>query len=117
MGKLILRSAVLAAGLLTITVLLIGSTAGVIAQGRSTAVPLITLIPPTLAPTAAPTSLPPFTVSIVADIKQRQPQILRIGILYNIGRFSSLSTTGEVRGFEADIGRAIAEDWGVNPEF
>jgi polar amino acid transport system substrate-binding protein len=28
-----------------------------------------------------------------------------------------LSSTGEVRGYEADIARAIAEDWGVKPEF
>ena len=40
-----------------------------------------------------------------------------MGILYNIGRFATLTDTGDVQGFEASIAQAIAEDWGVNVQF
>jgi ABC-type amino acid transport substrate-binding protein len=52
--------------------------------------------------------------SALALIRQNKDRPrLRIGILYNAEPFASLSDTGDVIGFEADIGRAIAEDWGI----
>ncbi len=76
---------------------------------------LSTLVPPTLMPTlVAPTATPLPLVSALANIlvDKNHPR-LNIGILYNAPPFESLTNTGELVGFEADIGRAIAQDWGV----
>lgn len=77
--------------------------------------PLTTLVPPTLFPTPIPaTATPPVTISALANIRANKDQPhLTIGILYNAKPFASLNDTGDVVGFEADIGRAIAQDWGI----
>jgi putative glutamine transport system substrate-binding protein len=96
-----------------VAILLTGLSSIVSAQGERTPVPLATLIPPTVVPpppTATP--IPPSPLSVLARFKDPKAP-LRVGILYNVGRFSTLTDTGDVRGFEADLAEAIAEDWGV----
>lgn len=78
--------------------------------------PAPTLVPPTLVPQpqdALIDALP--SESGVARI-QRDAKV-RIGILYNEPPFGVLNERGEVSGFDADLGRALAEAWGVELEF
>jgi ABC-type amino acid transport substrate-binding protein len=77
--------------------------------------PLATLVPPTLFPTSIPpTAIPPISQSALARIRaDRDRPRLSIGILYNAAPFAELNDNGEIIGFEADIGRAFAEDWGI----
>ncbi|MBN1964698.1 MAG: transporter substrate-binding domain-containing protein [Anaerolineae bacterium] len=89
-------------------------TPGVVQQGTPDAP--ATLVPPTPLPVfdnPVPTPVP--TTSAVARI--RGDGVLRIGVLYNNAPLSSLSERGEVVGYEADIARAVAEDWGVEAAF
>src|SRR5687768_7897559 len=78
--------------------------------------PVPTLVPPTLVPTiesGMTDALPSASglARIQADGK------VRIGILYNEPPFGELNVRGEVSGFDADLARAMAEAWGVQPEF
>jgi ABC-type amino acid transport substrate-binding protein len=77
--------------------------------------PLSTLVPPTLFPTSPPpTAIPALAQSSLARIrKDKDNPRLMIGILYNAEPFASLNNNGEVVGFEADIARAFAQDWGI----
>ena len=81
----------------------------------NTAVP--TLAVPTLVPRDAET--PPFdalrTESAVADIIASGT--FRVGILYNEPPYSELTLQGELRGFDVDLLRLIAETWGSEIEF
>ncbi len=79
---------------------------------------LATLVPPTLFPTdSPPTATPVFTISALADIlANKDHPRLTIGILYNAPPFAKLDMTGQVVGFEADLGHAIAQDWGIQGE-
>jgi polar amino acid transport system substrate-binding protein len=71
-----------------------------------------TRVPPTLVPPApTPTPYPPITRSALARIRERGSLI--VGIPFNRKPFSGINALGAVEGFEADIARAIAEDWGV----
>ncbi len=85
-------------------------------QGTETppdAVP--TLVPPTPVP-PLPVDRPDTPVeSALAHV--REQGVLRVGVLYNNPPMSSLSERGIVEGYEADLARAIAEDWEVEPEF
>ncbi|MBE2183943.1 MAG: transporter substrate-binding domain-containing protein [Anaerolineae bacterium] len=75
-----------------------------------------TLIPPTLVPmveTALVDALP--TESGIARIVASNA--VRIGILFNEIPFGELNVRGEISGFDADLGRAVAEAWGITPEF
>lgn len=85
-----------------------------LAQDGPTPPPLATLVSPTLVP-PAPTAAPftPVSISALARIRQREPQTLVVGIPFNLKPFASITETGDVEGFEADIARAIAEDWGA----
>jgi ABC-type amino acid transport substrate-binding protein len=89
------------------------------AQATRTPVPLVTLVPPTLVPPPpSPTATQPPTQSALARIKTRisannRPTLI-VGLPYNVERFASLTTTGSVAGFEADLAQAIADDWGVD---
>jgi polar amino acid transport system substrate-binding protein len=105
-----LRLSALLIGLLTILLVLTGAVAT--AQTERTPVPLVTLVPPTpLPPGPTPTARPLLTQSALVRIKTDQRLI--VGIPYNVARFSTLTVTGDVEGFEADIAQAIADDWGV----
>ncbi|NPV66829.1 MAG: transporter substrate-binding domain-containing protein [Anaerolineae bacterium] len=55
--------------------------------------------------------------SVSALERIRADGVLRVGVLYNTPPMSSLSERGQVVGYEADLARAIAEDWGVEAEF
>ncbi len=112
MRKVILRPAL--TGCVLIVVFLLVDLSGIVIaqQPARTPVPLVTLVPPTpLPPAPTGTTLPPITQSALARIKANG--YITIGIPYNITRFATLTTTGDVDGFEADIAQAIADDWGV----
>ncbi|MEP7289792.1 MAG: transporter substrate-binding domain-containing protein [Chloroflexota bacterium] len=118
MPNVIVRSTLWRVGLFTVLLLVavVSMFSQANAEGPGTPPPLATLVPPTLVPPPPPpTAPPPFTQSAIAGIKANN--VLRVGILYNIGRFSTLTSTGDVDGFEADIAQAIADDWGVKLEF
>ncbi|MFQ3535914.1 MAG: transporter substrate-binding domain-containing protein [Aggregatilineales bacterium] len=71
-----------------------------------------TRVPPTLVPPPpSPTPYPPITRSALARIRERERLI--VGMPFNRKPFSGINALGVVEGFEADIARAIAEDWGV----
>lgn len=74
------------------------------------------IVPPTLVPTPqrAINDFVP-TESVVAKI-QRDGNV-RVGVLYNEPPFGELTVRGEVRGFDADLARKMAEAWGVEVEF
>ncbi|MBX3084832.1 MAG: transporter substrate-binding domain-containing protein [Anaerolineae bacterium] len=92
------------------------------AQGNNTPIPLVTIAPPTLVPpppSPEPTALP--ADSALARIKNRvgsnnKPTVI-VGIPYNIMPFAHITDTGAVEGFEADIARAIVEDWGADVQW
>lgn len=76
---------------------------------------------PTLVP---PTPLPPsnqavqdalITESTATQI-QNNGQV-RVGILYSEPPFGELNIRGDVVGYDAAVGRQLAEAWGVNPVF
>jgi polar amino acid transport system substrate-binding protein len=98
------------AGLMLLAALLASVNAK--AQGQP---PLATLPVPTLFPTSVPpTPIPALAQSALARIRaEKDNPRLQIGILYNAKPFASLNLNGEVDGFEADIGRAFAQDWGI----
>ncbi len=90
----------------------------VAAQGNPTPIPLETRISPTLLPPApTPTPFAPITRSAVARIRERNPQTVIVGLPFNNKPFSSINAIGALEGFEADLARAIAEDWGVKIEY
>jgi ABC-type amino acid transport substrate-binding protein len=114
-----IASILIFAGVLSLALLLAGLSTNISAQGERTPVPLFTLVPPTpLATPLPPTPPPPLTQSALARIKARvtsetdKPKLV-VGIPYNIALFSTLTDTGEIDGFEADIAQAIADDWGA----
>ncbi|MEL7235009.1 MAG: transporter substrate-binding domain-containing protein, partial [Chloroflexota bacterium] len=75
-----------------------------------------TLVPPT--PVPVPPSAPfdaLLAQSALARI-QESGQI-RVGMLYNEAPFGELNIRGEVDGFDAALGRKLAELWGVEVEF
>src|SRR5689334_11760203 len=103
----------LSLALIAILVLSASTLSTITAQTPRTPVPLVTLVPPTpLPPPPTATPLPPLIQSALVRIKADPPHVV-IGIPYNISRFATLTITGEVEGFEADIASAIADDWGV----
>lgn len=96
--------------LLLVTLLWALSMGGLQAQE---AVP--TLVPPTLVPTPVRPvndSLP--TESAVARIVRDQR--VRVGVLYNEPPFGELTVSQQVRGFDADLARAMAKLWDVDVE-
>ena len=84
--------------------------------------PVATLVPPTLVPT--PASAPVDALSTESGAARiARDGVVRIGILYNEPQFGELSVRSDssgqplISGFDADLGRAIAEAWGVTPQF
>lgn len=93
-----------------VCLLTVGAVLPVVAQS-----PAPTLVPPTLLPTSVPpTAPPPSADSALKRIRadKDKPRLI-VGILYNAKPFASLAENGDVVGFEADIARAIADDWGI----
>lgn len=93
----------------------LAGTAIIGAQGDP---PVATLVPPTLFP-ASPSATPyvPITRSALARIRERDPQSLVVGVYSNRPPFAAITDTGDYEGFEADIARAIVEDWGIRVQF
>ena len=79
--------------------------------------PIPTLVAPTLAPQQAaanPMAGPP-QASAVTDIINSG--VFRVGVLYNEPPYSQLTLQGELRGFDIDLLRLIAEAWESDVEF
>ncbi|GAB4570138.1 MAG: hypothetical protein Kow0077_03660 [Anaerolineae bacterium] len=75
-----------------------------------------TLVVPT--PLAVEQSVQPTPRPQVSVLERiRTEGILRVGTLFNNPPMSALSERGTVEGYEADLARAIAEDWGVEVQF
>ncbi|MBX3065634.1 MAG: transporter substrate-binding domain-containing protein [Anaerolineae bacterium] len=92
------------------------------AQTDRTPIPLATLVAPTpLPPLPIPSATPLPSQSAVARIKARispnNKPLLIVGIPYNIPPFAEITDTGAIEGFEADIARAVGEDWGADIEW
>lgn len=77
--------------------------------------PIPTLAVPTLAPTPMLSPTAPPTTSAIADLQQSG--IFRVGILYNAPPYGELTLRGELRGFDAELMRLIAETWDVELAF
>ena len=71
-----------------------------------------TLVPAPVLPTARD-ALP--ATSALANIQQSG--VFRVGILYNAPPYGELTLRGELRGFDAELMRLIAETWGVELDF
>ena len=81
-----------------------------------------TLVPPTLVPAPINETVDALpSESGVARIAR--DGVVRVGVLYNEPQFGELSVRSDssgqplISGFDADLGRALAEAWGVTPEF
>ncbi len=80
------------------------------------ATPVPTLAVPTPLPAAVrPIAENPPVQSAIADIIAGQ--VFRVGVLYNDPPYSELTWQGELAGFDIELLRAIAEDWGVETTF
>lgn len=78
--------------------------------------PAPTLVPPTLVPTPVRPILDTVpTESAIARIV-RDGRV-RVGVLFNEPPFGELTVRDEVRGFDADLARKMAELWGVEVVF
>ncbi|MBN1121498.1 MAG: transporter substrate-binding domain-containing protein [Anaerolineae bacterium] len=71
----------------------------------------------TPAPVAMNETPIPANVSESALKDIRENQLLRVGILYNYYPLAYLADNGQVKGYEADLLRKIAEYWEVEIEF
>ncbi|HYO89519.1 MAG TPA: transporter substrate-binding domain-containing protein [Candidatus Limnocylindrales bacterium] len=84
--------------------------------------PVPTLVPPTLVP-ALPSDAVDALASESGVARIQRDGAVRIGILYNEPQFGELSVRSDssgqpiIAGFDADLGRAIAEAWGVTAQF
>lgn len=77
--------------------------------------PAPTLVPPTLVPTPVRPILDTVpTESAIARILREGK--VRVGVLFNEPPFGELTVRDEVRGFDADLARKMAELWGVQIE-
>ncbi len=74
--------------------------------------PVPTLISPTLAPVIAADAPTDFlhAESAIADVAASG--IFRVGVLYNEPPYSEFTFQGELRGFDVDLLRKIAAEWG-----
>ncbi|HVU14726.1 MAG TPA: transporter substrate-binding domain-containing protein [Phototrophicaceae bacterium] len=105
------RNAWLLAAVLSL--LLLASSLVVVAAPPEQGAP--TLVPPTLVPTNPPTEAALPSQSGLATIVQNG--VVRIGVLYNDPPFGVFDIRGQETGFDADLGQAIADAWGVKAEF
>lgn len=101
LAKLLLLLCLALAGILT-----------VIGQSRP---PNPTLTVPTLVPTSPSAAAANVSTSALASIQQSGR--FRVGILYNAPPYAELSLQGDLRGFDAEWMRLIAETWQVELDF
>lgn len=92
------------------------------AGGSPTSTPVVIAqaVPTLPVPTPVPANVlvqPTPRPSVSALERIRADGVLRVGVLYNNAPMSSLNERGQVVGYEADLARAIAEDWGVEATF
>lgn len=99
---------------LLVFLLLVMVAAGSLAQEPP---PVPTLVPPT--PVPFPPSLDEAdTILSESSLVQIQASgRVRIGILYNEPPFGELNIRGEVVGYDAALGRSLAEAWGIEAQF
>lgn len=71
-----------------------------------------TLVPPTPIPVSEPL-VSDFVPSESAIVRIVRDGRVRVGVLFNEPPFGEFTVRGEVRGFDADLARRIAESWGV----
>lgn len=94
-------------------VMMILGVGGALSQGTGDVAPLLV---PTLVPTPVRGILDTVpSQSTVARLVQSGQ--VRVGLLYNEPPFGELTVRGEVRGFDADLARKIAEVWGIEAVF
>ena len=78
--------------------------------------PIPTLAVPTLVPAPASAAADALlSTSALADIQRSG--VFRVGILYNAPPYSELTLQGELRGFDVELMRLIAETWAVDIAF
>ncbi len=75
-----------------------------------------TLVPPTPLPPSNQTVQDALITESTATTIQSLGQV-RIGMLYSEPPFGELNIRGEVEGYDAALGRQLAEAWGVDPVF
>jgi ABC-type amino acid transport substrate-binding protein len=92
------------------------AAAAVVIQPDATPGPVPTLAVPTPIPAAVPQTTAVQAVES-ALVRIRETGQVRVGVLYNAAPLSRLSERGDVVGYEADLARAIADDWAVAVEF
>ena len=87
---------------------------GVLAQDRT---PIPTLAVPTLAPIVGDRASPNGLAieSAVTDIIRSG--LLRVGVLYNEPPYSQFTSQGDLRGYDIDLLRLVAELWDAEIEF
>lgn len=90
---------------------LLVSALGGIAQDRTA---VATLRVPTLVPTAAPPASADALLATSAVAQIAEHGVLRAGVLFNDPPYSELSLQGELRGFDVELLRLIAETWDVD---
>ena len=86
---------------------------GGVAQDQ-TAVP--TLRVPTLVPTVASQTPVDALISTSSVGQIAETGVLRAGLLFNDPPYSELGLRGELRGFDVDVVRLMAETWEVDLE-
>jgi len=90
--------------------------AGMLSADGQGSQPIPTLAVPTLVPAPASAAADALlSTSALADIQQSG--VFRVGILYNAPPYSELTLQGELRGFDAELMRLIAETWAVDIAF
>ncbi|MCB0195617.1 MAG: transporter substrate-binding domain-containing protein, partial [Anaerolineae bacterium] len=70
---------------------------------------------PTFTPVAAPTTVTPQLLTAIERIRDRG--FMRVGVLTNFPPFGFTQEDGDLAGFDIDLSRAIAEQWGIEVEF
>lgn len=98
-------------------------------RGSVLVLALLLLISVVRAQDVAPTIVPPTPIPVgsagandslvetSALVRIQAEGRVRIGILYNEPPFGELNIRGEVVGYDASLGRSMAEAWGVEAEF
>ncbi|MCS6835024.1 MAG: transporter substrate-binding domain-containing protein [Anaerolineae bacterium] len=92
----------------------LGLAWGGMTYSQAQAVP--TLVPPTLVPTLQ-RPLQDFILAESGVARIAREGKVRIGVLYNEPPFGEINVRGELSGMDADLGRLLAQTWGVEVVF